>query len=128
MKAVKHSIEFGKENKVLGQAITILEHNLVSHMGSQGMETHPERPVALVMRTSMKFTQTPSGQGLKKIFFRMLEKKNIFRGIHFIFKSYAQIRNFHDYANWSMLAQLFLHIEQRKTYLFISSNDFFIIW
>lgn len=75
MKAVKHSIEFRKENKVLGQAITILEHNLVSHMGSQGMETHPERPVALVMRTSMKFTQTPSGQGLKKFFLDVRKKE-----------------------------------------------------
>lgn len=109
---------------------TIREYNLVSNLGSQGMETHPEMSVILVMRTFKKFTQTLSSQGLKvhlNIFLRMSEK-DIFRGIHFIFKSYAQIRNFHDYANWSLLAQLPLHIEQRKTHLFISSSDFFIIW
>lgn len=63
--------------------VTIQEHNLVSSLGSQGMETHPEMFVTLVMRTSKKFTQTPSWQGLKVhlniFFFRMLEKR-IFLG------------------------------------------------
>lgn len=62
--------------------VTIQEHNLVSSLGSQGMETHPEMFVTLVMRTSKKFTQTPSWQGLKvhlNIFLRMLEKR-IFLG------------------------------------------------
>ena len=37
----------------------------MSNLGSQGMETHPEMSVILVMRTSKKFTQTLSWQGLK---------------------------------------------------------------